>query len=227
MGAVPVAVDAGGSVAGVSNQSLSIVDAGFGRFAHGLLEDVDGTIIGNSTGATAGETATFVASGIVDDYDVGASYISGTASYSGTYGMTIVSDYDDSPDSSTWATRTFEGPVTARIELHTAIAAASDPNHGHSHDVDVVELFIGEAGDLIYFDEVIIYSPTPPAQPSSVMRSFNGGVVTIDESEIPLEGQVAFGGDGLVAAFQGRDADHLVAGGLGLGIDDDSSLVTE
>ncbi len=228
VGVTDVDVDASGTVAGLSEQSLTVFETDVGIFAHGFVEGVDALVIGNSSSAVAGDIGNFAASGIVDGYDVGGSYVSGTASYSGDYAMTVVSGYEESPNPQNWQRQALTGEFIARIELHTAVAAANDPDHGHSHDVDVVELSIGEEGDPLFFEEVIIYSPTPPALPSTILNTFNGGFANVGSgAPVPLEGKIAFGSDGIIASFQGQTADHLVAGGFGGTDANASDLVTQ
>ena len=216
VGVTDITVDASGAVAGVSGQSLAILDSDAGSFAHGFLQGVDATVIGNSGGSASGDTGSFAVSGIVDDYNVGSAYVSGTASYSGAYAMTVVSGYERSANPANWEQETFSGTFDARIELHTALTSANDPGHGHSHDFDVVELFGTSDDGRISFDEVVIYSPTPPAQPSTLIHRFEGGEANLGGDPVPLRGQVAFGSDGMIASFQGQDAENLVAGGFGL-----------
>ena len=225
VGVTDVSVDESGSISGVSGQSLTVVSTDVGRFAHGVVVGVDATLIGNSAGAVAGDTGNFVAVGIVDGFDVGGAFpndqsaLFGTATYTGRYEMTVVSDYESSANPDDWTIPApLTGEMTARIELHTAIEAENDPDHGHSHGgLDVIELFVGGEDDVLYFDEVIIYSTNLPARPSFELHDFNGGFANVGSGEpVPLSGQIAFGSEGMIASFKGQTADHLVGGGFGL-----------
>jgi len=132
-GATPVTLNPDGSVVGTSGEQLTVVDTAAGSFGHGFIQGVDATVIGNSSGAAAGDTGNFAAAGIIDGFDVGANYLSGTASYTGEYAMTVVTGYEQRPGNpNAWNTEVLSGPLTARIELHTAVEAENDPDHGHS-----------------------------------------------------------------------------------------------
>lgn len=207
VGATIVTPDSNGAVLGVDTEDLTVVQSDIGGYVYGLATDVDALVIGNSAGRRAGDNGSFAVAGMLPDPNVGDSFVSGSASYNGTYEMLVIDGYDQSPDAATWGQETFEGPFSLTLSLE------QDVFQGNVSSQDLT--MTGQSADeRLVFEDTLILIPVGDTPDTTTPTDFSGGTAFVNDEEVGLRGQVAFGDDGLVATFNGTGSSTLVAGGL-------------
>lgn len=215
VGAGPVVFDETGAVAGVDSSALTFVTDDAGGFAYGLAADVDANVIGNVGLSPSGDTGSYAVSGLLPDHDVGPAFTSGVATFTGRYEMAVFTGHEDTPNADAWAREDFAGGVSVTIDLHQEGSHLDDPDHGHVHLEDEIQLTVSSNDGRLVFDDVPLFALQRPALPPTTSPlDAEGGTATLDGLKVSLSSQVIAGQEGVVAAFQGEGPNTLVAGGL-------------
>lgn len=211
VGSVLVDPDEAGSVAGVSSDDLTLVTEDVGGFVYGFAQDVDAVIVGRSAGAGTGDSGAFLVAGVLPEPDVGAPFVSGSASYNGDYEMLVVTGHESSANPDTWTEETFAGSITATVRLEEEITPFTNPDRR-------IFLDAVSADERVVYEDIEFQLPGSGTFDTTEIRVFDGGGrVILDGNEVSVLSEIAFGEDGLVGAFAGEGTNVFVAGGMVLG----------
>lgn len=213
IGATFVEPDVNGAIAGIDPERLTIVsDASANGYVYGLSGIVDPLVVGNSGRASAGDTAAYAVAGLLPTIDVGAPITFGSVSFTGEYQLVASQGYARTPNPNAWTSETFSGAMTATISIDR------EEFDANTFIANMRLNAVSDDGRLV-FDNAIVFDLANNRRPANEPFSFGGGsgIVTYDDEEIGIRGEMAVGREAGVAAFTGQNDRTLIAGGFLLG----------